>query len=239
MQLRKTALHLQKTLWSSNSGFWQEKLAENSQLLTTFLTPFGRYCFQRHPFGLNSAPERFQKRILNELEGLEGVICIMDDILVHGKTQKEHDERLEAVLTRLIRARITLNPEKGEFSRKQLKFAGHSLSAQVIGPHPDKTEAIEKMERPQNVAELRRFLGMINHQQKFIENLSEKTMPLRDLLSSKNEWHWGQAQEESFSRSKKEMTQAPVLAHYFSEKETIISADAVWIRSSPLTSPRG
>ena len=209
----------------ANSGFWQEKLAENSQLLTTFLTPFGRYCFQRLPFGLKSAPERFQKRMLNELEGLEGVICIMDDILVHGKTQKEHDERLEAVLTRLIRARITLNPEKCEFSRKQLKFAGHSLSAQGIGPDPDKTAAIEKMERPQNVAELRRFLGMINHQQKFIENLSEKTMPLRDLLSSKNEWHWGQAQEESVSRLKKEMTQAPVLAHY-SEKETIISADA-------------
>ena len=124
--------------------------------------------------------------------------------------------------------RITLNPEKCEFSRKQLKFAGHSLSAQGIGPDPDKTAAIEKMERPQNVAELRRFLGMINHQQKFIENLSEKTMPLRDLLSSKNEWHWGQAQEESFSRLKKEMTQAPVLAHYCSKKETIISADTSW-----------
>ena len=210
----------------ANSGFWQEKLAENSQLLTTFLTPFGRYCFQRLPFGLKSAPERFQKRMLNELEGLEGVICIMDDILVHGKTQKQHDERLDAVLTRLIRARITLNPEKCEFSRKQLKFAGHSLSAQGIGPDPDKTAAIEKMEKPQNVAELRRFLGMINHQQKFIENLSEKTMPLRDLLSSKNEWHWSQAQEESFTRLKKEMTQAPVLAHYCSNKETIISADA-------------
>ena len=51
-------------------------------------------------------------------------------------------------------------------------------------------------------------------------------MPLRDLLSSKNEWHWGQAQEESFPRLKKEMTQVPVLAHYCSEKETIISADA-------------
>ena len=77
--------------------------------------------------------------MLNELEGLEGVICIMDDILVHGKTQKEHNERLEAVLTRLIRARITLNPEKCEFSRKQLKFSGHSLSAQGIGPDPETT----------------------------------------------------------------------------------------------------
>ena len=120
----------------ANSGFWQEKLAENSQLLTTFLTPFGRYCFQRLPFGLKSAPERFQKRMLNELEGLEGVICIMDDILVHGKTQKEHDELLEAVLTRLI------------------KFAGNGFSAQGMGPDPDKTAPFEKMESLQSAAEL-------------------------------------------------------------------------------------
>ena len=104
------------TIIDANSGFWLEKLAENSQLLTTFMTPFGRYCLQRLPLGLKSTPERFQKRMLDELEGLEGVICIMDYILVHRKTQKEHDERLEAVLTRLIRARITLNPEKCEFS---------------------------------------------------------------------------------------------------------------------------
>ena len=119
-----------------------------------------------------------------------------------------------------------MNPEKCEFSRRQLKFAGHNLSAHGIGPDTDKTAAIEKMERPINVSELRRFLGMINHLQKFIKNLSEKTRPLRDLLSSKNEWLWGPAQEEAFARLKKDMTQAPVLAHYCTEKETIVSADA-------------
>ena len=72
----------------ANSGFGREKLAENSQLLTTFLIAFGRHCFHQLPFGLKSAPERFQKRMINELEGLEGVICITYDILVHGKTQK-------------------------------------------------------------------------------------------------------------------------------------------------------
>ena len=89
--------------------------------------------------------------MLNELEGLEMVICIVDDILVHGKTQKEHDKRLEAVLRRL-------NPDMCEFSRQQLKLVGHGLSAQGIGPDPEKTAAIEKMERSQNVAELRKFL---------------------------------------------------------------------------------
>ena len=164
--------------------------------------------------------------MLTELEGLDGVICIMDDILVHGRTQAEHDKRLDSVLGRLTKARITLNPEKCEFSKHQLKFAGHNLSAHGIGPDIDKTAAIEKMERPRNVSELRRFLGMINHQQKFIENLSEKTRPLRDLLSSKNEWLWGSAQEEAFTHLKKDMVQAPVLAHYCTEKETIVSADA-------------
>ena len=102
--------------------------------------------------------------MLTELEGLDGVICIMDDILVHGRTQAEHDKRLDSVLARLTKAKITLNLEKREFSKHQLKFAGHNLSAQGIVPDTDKTAAIEKMERPRNVSELRRFLGMINHQ---------------------------------------------------------------------------
>lgn len=80
--------------------------------------------------------------MLNELGSLKGVLCIMDDILVLRKTlwKKEHDEGPEAVLTRLNRARITLKPDIFEFSR-QLKFAGHSLSAQGIRPDSDNTAA--------------------------------------------------------------------------------------------------
>ena len=107
-----------------------------------------------------------------------------------------------------------MNREKCEFSKHQLKFAGHSPSAHGIGPGTDKTAAIEKMQRPRNVSVLRRFLGMVNHQQEF-------PRPLRDLLSSKNEWLWGSAQEEAFTRLKKDMVQVPVLAHYCTEKETI------------------
>ena len=98
------------------------------------------------------------------------------------KDAKKYDERLEAVLTRLIRARITLNQGKCKFLRKQLKFAGNGFSAQGMGPDPDKTAPFEKMESPQNAAELWKFLGKINHQHKFIKNLSEETIPLRGLL---------------------------------------------------------
>lgn len=65
----------------ANSGFWQIPLAESSRELTTFLTPFGRYCFNKLPFGISSAPEHFQKRMSRILAGLEGTLCLMDDVL--------------------------------------------------------------------------------------------------------------------------------------------------------------
>ena len=168
------------TKLDANSGFWQQKLANESQLLTTFLsTPFGRYCYERMCFGLKSAPEVFQRKMQTELQGIEGVICIMDDVLIHGKSQAEHDERLDLVLTRLNKANVTLNPDKCEFSKPKLKFAGYLISSKGIEIDPEKTGAIEKMERPRNVSDLRRFLGMVNHLQKFITNLAEKTKPLR------------------------------------------------------------
>ena len=79
------------TKLDANSGFWQIKLAEESALLTTFITPFGRYCFNRVPFGITSAPEYFQKRMSQILAGLPGVVCMIDDTLVYGGTQEEHD----------------------------------------------------------------------------------------------------------------------------------------------------
>ena len=82
----------------ANSSFWQTYLSEDSGLLTTFITPFGRYAFNKLPFGISSAPEIYQRCMNRILEGLEGVVCQMDDILVFGRDEKEHCERLIKVL---------------------------------------------------------------------------------------------------------------------------------------------
>ena len=57
----------------ANSGFWQIPLSEESRLLTTLITPFGRYSFNKLPFGISSAPEHFQCAMNKVLAGLEGV----------------------------------------------------------------------------------------------------------------------------------------------------------------------
>lgn len=85
----------------ANSGFWQIPLDSSSRHLTTFLTPFGRYHFNKLPFGISSAPEHFQKRMEKMLAGLEGVVCLMDDVLVFSQNVRGHDARLDAVLRRI------------------------------------------------------------------------------------------------------------------------------------------
>ena len=66
-------------------------------------------------FGISSAPEIFQ-RIMNKiLEGVPGVICHMDDVLIHDTTREEHDQRVDEVMERIQRSGMTLN-NKCEFS---------------------------------------------------------------------------------------------------------------------------
>ena len=86
--------------------------SKDSRELTTFITPFSQYCFNKPPFAISSAPEHFQKRMSTILDGLAGVLCLKDDILIFGKDQKEHDTRLTAALEKIHAAGVTLNKTK-------------------------------------------------------------------------------------------------------------------------------
>ena len=141
------------TKLDSNCGFWQIPLEENSRDLTTFITPFGRFQFNKLPFGINSAPEHFQCRMTEMLAGLEGVIVHINDVLVYGKTQEKHDNRLHAVLKRIESAGGRLNEDKCEFSKETLTFLGHVIGKQGVSSDPDKTRAIVEMEQPKTLKE--------------------------------------------------------------------------------------
>ena len=210
------------TKLDANSGFHQVVLSEDSARLTTFITPFGRYMFRRLPFGISSAPEYFQKRMDGELSGLAGV----DDILVIGRNQREHDERLRAVLDRLVKCGLTLNVDKCAFSQSELPYLGQIIDGDGIRIDPGKVKAIVDMAEPTDVSELRRFLGMVNQLMNFCPDLAEKTHALRELLRKQNAWIWGQPQKRAFNVLKDELSSNRVLALYDPKRETIVSADA-------------
>ena len=210
----------------ANSGFWQIKLSERSRFLTTFITPWGRYCFNVLPFGISSGSEKFQKCMSQILEGLDGVQCNIDDVLIYGRTQEEHDQRLEATLQRLSNANVTLNPDKCVFNVSSVKFLGLIVGADGIKPDPDKVQAILSMPHPTNLYEVRSFLGMVNQFSKFTTNLADLTKPIRELLVKNTAWIWGPPQQDAYNKVKTALTTAPVLTLYDPSKETKIAADA-------------
>ena len=124
---------------------------------------------------------------MNEiLADTEGAVCLIDDILVYGKSQLEHDQHLLAVLKKLSEAGLTLNKEKCVFNMTIIKFLRQLLDSTGLKADPDKILAIQGLKPPTNVSELRQFLGMVNQLSKFALNLADTTKPLRELLSSGN-----------------------------------------------------
>ena len=120
---------------------------------------------------------------------------------------------------------MTLNKDKCQFSQDSIMFLGQLIDKNGIRPDPQKVSAIKDIPTPSNVAELRRFLGMINHLSKFAPNLADKTKPLRDLLIKNNTWVWGTAQQKSFEDVKQIVTSSPALTLFNPKAYTVISAD--------------
>ena len=135
----------------------------------------------------------------------------MDDVLIFGKDVQEHDARLEQVLHQIQAAGATLNQEKCQFCKSSIKFLGYLVDATGILPNPNRTSAIANMPTPENISELKRFMGMINQLGKFSSNLAELTQPLHELISKQNAWMWGEAQDEAFAKVKSELTKPTVL----------------------------
>jgi hypothetical protein len=212
-------------------GFWQIRLEEESSIATTFNTPFGRYRWKRMPFGLNSAPEVFQRR-MHEVEDLKGVEVIADDFLVFGcgKTVQEastdHDNNMIKMLDKARKANLRMNGEKLRFKVKETRFIGHVLSANGVHIDPRKVEAIGKMPIPTNVAELRRFLGMVQYLSKFLNRLSDMTNPLRKLTEENADWNWTEEVGKAYAEIINCISKAPVLAYYDVGKEVTIQCDA-------------
>ena len=210
----------------ANSGFWQIKLDRKSRELTTFITPFGRYCFNRMPFGISSAPENFQRQMTKVLCGLEGVLCHMDDVLVFGRTEEEHDSRLRKTLTALRASGMTLNKDKCQFKVTSVDFLGHHVSKNGISAAQDKVKAIVEMEPPKCPKELKRLLGMADYMRKFDARMAEIEHPMRSLLKKKNEWLWGHDQDRAFVELKQALTSFPTLVKFDINKSHRITADA-------------
>ena len=151
-----TRLHGAKVL-DVRSGFWHICLDDASSRLTTFNTPFGRFRWKRMPFGISCAPEVFQRKMHELIEGIAGVEVVADDFAVIGcgstmeAAIKDHDENLLRFLERCDKRNVKLNTEKLQLRKTEVPFIGHVASGDGLKIHPDKVRAIVEMPEPEDV----------------------------------------------------------------------------------------
>ena len=187
-----TRLHGAKvfTKLDVRSGFWHINLDEKSSYLTTFNTPFGRYRWMRMPFGISSAPEVFQRKMHQLIEGLHGVEVIADDFVTvgYGNTTEaaiaDHDRNLMAFLKRCEERGVRLNTEKFDLRQSEVLFIGHVATPEGLRVDPAKVRAIKEMTPPTDKAGVSRLLGLAQYLAKFLPHLSDITQPLRELMKN-------------------------------------------------------
>ncbi|XP_055633240.1 uncharacterized protein K02A2.6-like [Toxorhynchites rutilus septentrionalis] len=207
-------------------AYHQVEISKRSREITTFITKQGLFRYKRLMFGISCAPELFQKVIECIVAGLDGVVVYLDDVMVFGRSQKEHDERLDALLYRLKKYEILLNKDKCVYNVDRLEFLGHELSGNGIRPTESRITAIENFRKPSNVSELRSYLGLITYVARFIPQLAEKTASLRQLLKSGEKFIWNHVHDHAFEQIKSAVCSATFLGYFNPKNTSIVITDA-------------
>lgn len=207
-------------------AFHQVELAERSRDITTFVTNWGLYRYTRLLFGVNYAPEFFQNLMESILSECPNTVVFIDDIVIWGKTEEEHDNAVRRTLAVLKKHDILLNMQKCKFKQKEIIFLGHQLSEQGVVPSDDKVRSIQQFRAPRTKEELRSFLGLVTYVSRFIPNLATESHPLREMLKSAIQFEWNKVHQRSFESLKQSIANIEHLGYYDPRDHTILVTDA-------------
>ncbi|MCG7879290.1 MAG: RNase H-like domain-containing protein, partial [Candidatus Thiodiazotropha endolucinida] len=207
------------------NSFHQIPLQINSRYITTFASHNGLYRYKRLFFGINSAPEVHQRILQHIIQDIQGCKNIADDIIIFAQNQDEHNKILEKLLSRLREKNLTLNRDKCEFNKSELRFMGHILTQNGLKIDEHKVKAALETKEPTNATECKSFLGLVGYLSKFIRNYATLAEPLRRLTRNDVPWTWGDDEQRSFDALKTAITSTDVMAYYNENAETNLLVD--------------
>lgn len=208
------------------NAYYHLELSKESRDLTTFLTENGMFRFTRLMFGVNAAPEIFQREMCRLLEEIPNVIIYIDDVLIYADSLEELRETTAKVMRILRNNNLTLNTTKCELDKTRIKFLGHELDADGFHVDEAKIKDVRQFRPPKTVSELRSFLGLASFLSPHLENYADLTSPLW-AVANKNTWKWEAEQAAAFELTKERIVQCTVTLGYFSDEDkTILYTDA-------------
>jgi hypothetical protein len=193
-------------------GYLQLKLAPEVRYLTAFVSHLGVFQYTSLPFGISTGPSAFHHVIRQILSDLPGCASLLDDILIYGKDMADHDQKLRAVLGKLLEYNATVRRDKCVIGQPEVEFNGHIISAAGIRPLKSNVEAILRIPTPKDQRELLRFVCSASYYLRFVKDYA--------ALS------WSAECETSFREIKRRLASPPILALFDVSADTILTCDA-------------
>jgi hypothetical protein len=195
------------------SGYHQIYMKEEDKASTSFITPFGTYCFVRMPEGLKNAGSTFSRLTKTVLESEVGrnIFTYVDDIVVASKNKVDHLADLAETFANMRDARLRLNPEKCVFGIRQGKILGYLVSHRGIEANPTKIQAIINMTPPQSARDVQRLTGRLATLNRFISMSAERSLTFLKTLRGVKDFAWGPEKAAPFASLKQHLSELATL----------------------------
>ena len=209
-------------------GFHQCRLSRRAKRLSAFTTAQGTFRYRRVPFGFSGGPSYFQRMIQEVvLKGLVPDSCLVyiDDVIIFGKDEAEHNANLEKVLQRFDDFDITIKPAKCHFLQPEVQYLGHKVSKDGVDITDERKKHIGEMRRPVIVSELHSFVGLVNFFRDHVKGFATVTIPLYEILADKKNKpkstiQWTERSDNAWQQLKDAVANAPIL-HFLRPKGDI------------------
>ncbi|XP_056159729.1 uncharacterized protein LOC130135193 [Syzygium oleosum] len=195
------------------SGYNQIQMKEEDKSKTSFIIPWGTFCYKVMPFGLKNAGAIYHKAMVNLFHDMmyKEVEVYVDDMIAKSKHGEDHIEVLRKLFDRLRRFKLRLNPTKCVFGAKSRKLLGFMVSSRGIEIDSSKVKAICDLKPPSTIKEVQSLLGRLNHVARFISQLSETAKPFFKLLKKNAKVKWDTDCQKAFEEIKQYISHLPVL----------------------------
>ena len=223
-----------------NMGYYTIRLDAKASEMCTIIFPWGKYSYNRLPMGFGGSADIFQAQMMDLMASLGYVRAYIDDLLIITRgTIEDHISKIDTVLTRLRDAGLKVNAAKSFFCTHEIEYLGYILTREGIKPQQKKVQAILALHPPNNVKELRHFLGMVQYYRDMWAKRSEMLAPLSDLVgecgetkttrknkTKKSPWRWDSVHQRAFDNVKAAIAKEVVLAYPDFSKPFEIYTDA-------------
>src|SRR4051812_11323938 len=195
------------------SGYNQITMAPKDMEKTTFITPWGTFCYKVMPFGLKNAGATYQRAMVTLFHDMihKEIEVYVDDMIAKSHTEEEHLVHLKKLFERLRKFRLRLNPNKCTFGVRSGKFLGFIVSEKGIEVDPAKVKDIQEMPEPRTEKQVRGFLGRLNYIARFISHLTATCEPIFKLLRKNQAIKWDDNCQKAFDKVKEYLQEPPIL----------------------------